>query len=101
MAKITKGYKLPHKRRREKRTDYRARLRLIRSGKVRLVIRKSSSHMNVQFIDYVPEGDRTVVAANSQELKKYGWKGGTGNIPAAYLTGLLAGTRAKDKIKEA
>jgi large subunit ribosomal protein L18 len=28
-------------------------------------------------------------------LKEFGWKGSCGNLPAAYLTGLLAGRRAK------
>ena len=30
-----------------------------------------------------------------EELRKYGWKAPTGNIPAAYLTGLLCGLKAK------
>ena len=101
MPKMTRNYKMPHRRRREKRTDYRRRLGLIKSGKVRLVIRKSSSHMNVQFISYVPEGDSTIVSVSSQELKKHGWNCGCGNIPGAYLTGLLAGIMAKGKISEA
>jgi large subunit ribosomal protein L18 len=40
-------------------------------------------------------GDRVIVAAGSGELiKNYGWQGGEGNIPAAYLTGLLCGFKA-------
>ncbi|MEM5804378.1 MAG: 50S ribosomal protein L18 [Candidatus Aenigmatarchaeota archaeon] len=101
MAKVTKSYKAPHRRRAEKRTDYRRRLALIKSGKPRVVIRKSSSHMRVQLIEYSPSGDRTIASATSQELKKHGWACGTGNLPAAYLTGLLAGTKAKGKVKEA
>jgi large subunit ribosomal protein L18 len=43
-----------------------------------------------------PQGDQVLSAANSRELvKKYGWKAATGNIPAAYLTGLLCGLKAK------
>ena len=34
-----------------------------------------------------------LAAVNSS--KKYGWKAATGNIPAAYLTGLLCGLKAK------
>jgi large subunit ribosomal protein L18 len=30
----------------------------------------------------------------SGELRDLGWTAGTGNVPAAYLTGLLAGKRA-------
>jgi large subunit ribosomal protein L18 len=37
-------------------------------------------------------------SAFSKELvKAYGWKGGCGNIPSAYLTGLLAGYRSIKK----
>lgn len=88
---------LPHRRRREKKTDYRNRLALLKSGKTRLVVRKSLSNMNVQFVNYKPEGDAVIASAFSQELKKdnVGWKYGCGNTPAAYLTGLLAGLRAK------
>ena len=36
------------------------------------------------------------------ELSNYGWDASTGNIPAAYLTGFLAGLRAKSRgVKEA
>ena len=33
-------------------------------------------------------------SASSKELAKLGWKGGSGNLPSAYLTGVLAGRRA-------
>ncbi len=57
--------------------------------------------MIVQFIDYKKNGDIVIASAVSQELKKHGWKISTGNIPAAYLTGFLAGTKAKSEIKKA
>lgn len=40
-------------------------------------------------------GDVVVAAAHSRELKKLGWKGSGKSVPAAYLTGLLAGQKAK------
>lgn len=89
------------KRRMERKTNYRKRLALIKSGKVRLVIRKSLSNISVQLINFNPNGDQTLASAVSTELKKFGWTK-TGNIPAAYLTGLLAGKKAKEKnVKEA
>jgi hypothetical protein len=43
-----------------------------------------------------------VASAISTELSDHGWTAGTGNIPAAYLTGFLAGLRAKNRgVKEA
>ncbi|MFB6130704.1 MAG: 50S ribosomal protein L18, partial [Salinigranum sp.] len=41
-----------------------------------------------------PAGDVTHANATSADLAEYGWEAPTGNLPAAYLTGYLAGTRA-------
>jgi len=90
-------FRMQHKRRRKKKTDYKKRLGLVKPGKTRLVIRRSLNNISVQFIDYKPDGDVTITSAFSTELKKFGWNGLEGNIPAAYLTGYLAGKRAKNK----
>jgi len=91
-------YRVPWRRRREGKTNYYKRLKLIKSGKPRLVVRKSNKYIIVQVAVPAIEGDKIIAAAHSRELvKKYGWNGGTGNTPAAYLTGLLAGLRAKEK----
>ena len=96
-------YRVPWRRRREGKTNYYKRLKLIRSGKPRLVVRKTNKYIIVQVVDARIEGDHVIAAAHSRELvKRYGWKGGTGNTPAAYLTGLLAAFRALEKgVKEA
>jgi len=87
-------YTVPMRRRREARTDYHQRLRLLKSGKPRLVARKSNRHVRAQLIVTGPQGDETVASAHSQDLREYGWEAPTGNMPAAYLTGLLSGLRA-------
>ncbi len=84
------------RRRREVRTDYHQRLRLLKSGKPRLVARKSNKHVTAQLVETGPDGDETIASAHSSDLEAYGWEAPTGNLPAAYLTGLLAGTRAQD-----
>jgi len=84
------------RRRREVRTDYHQRLRLLKSGKPRLVARKSNRHVTAQLIVTGPNGDETVASAHSSDLAEYGWEAPTGNLPSAYLTGLLAGKRALD-----
>lgn len=96
-------YKVPRRRRREGKTNYRKRYIVIMSRKIRLVVRPSLKYINIQVIKANPEGDETIVAAHSREIvKKYGWNGGTSNTPAAYLTGFLAGVRAlKVGVKEA
>jgi len=87
-------YKVPMRRRREVRTDYHQRLRLLKSGKPRLVARVSNRHVRAQLVTLGPNGDETEAAASSEELDGYGWEAPTGNLPSAYLTGYLAGARA-------
>ena len=93
---------VPHRRRREGKTDYRKRLALIKSGKPRLVVRKSNKSINCQIVSYESKGDKTLLNANALELNGFGWSGPTGNIPAAYLTGMLCAKKAlENKIEEA
>ena len=87
-------YKVPMRRRREARTNYHQRLRLLKSGKPRLVARKSNQQTRAQLIVTGPQGDETVASAKSSDLEAFGWEAPMGNLPAAYLTGLLAGKRA-------
>ncbi|WP_159899704.1 50S ribosomal protein L18 [Salinirussus salinus] len=87
-------YTVPLRRRREGRTNYHQRLRLLKSGKPRLVARKSNQHVRAQLVTTGPQGDNTIASAVSSDLEEYGWEAPTGNMPAAYLTGLLAGKRA-------
>lgn len=86
--------RVPFRRRREGRTDYRRRLRLLRSELPRAVVRKSLNQVQVQIVSYDAKGDKVVASAVSGELRDLGWTAGTGNVPASYLTGLLAGRRA-------
>jgi large subunit ribosomal protein L18 len=91
-------YHVKPRRYRERKTDYRLRLKLLRSKKPRIVVRKSLKATRVQFVGYNPQGDKILVSAISNELiKEYGWKYSVATTPAAYLTGVLAGKRAKDK----
>ncbi|MEF8834956.1 MAG: 50S ribosomal protein L18 [Candidatus Thermoplasmatota archaeon] len=101
MAEGTR-YMMPLKRRREGKTDYRQRLKLLKSGKVRAVVRPSNEHISVQFIRYDRDGDIVETSASSQHLEDLGWEGHGANIPSAYLVGYLAGKRAVEKgIEEA
>lgn len=94
-------YKVPYRRKRKGKTDYRKRLKLLLSRRPRLVVRKTSKHIILQLIESKVKGDRTIASSHSKELKKYGWKGSTSNLPSAYLTGFLCGTKAvKQKFKE-
>ncbi len=91
-------YCVPFRRRREGKTDYKARKALLLSAKSRLVVRGSLKNMVTQIIVAKPCGDEVIVSAHSKELtRKYGWRAPRGNIPTAYLTGLLCGLKAKAK----
>jgi len=92
------GYCVPFRRRREGKTDYRKRKALILSGKPRLLARCTLKNVVAQIIVAKPHGDEVLVSAHSRELtRKYGWKAPRGSLPAAYLTGLLCGLKAKAK----
>ncbi|MBN2066872.1 MAG: 50S ribosomal protein L18 [Candidatus Diapherotrites archaeon] len=95
-------FKLQFRRRREGRTNYRKRLALLSSKLPRLVVRKTNTHIIAQIVEYEPKGDKTVVHVNSSQLQSFGWKASKKNLPAAYLTGLLIGVKArKGKIEQA
>ncbi len=89
-------YKVPRRRRREGRTDYYKRYRMIKSGqRLRAVVRRTCNQVIVQIIEFAPQGDRTLITVTSKKLRRFGWKGSLKSTPAAYLTGLIAGIKAK------
>ena len=91
-------YRVPFRRRREGKTNYHKRLALLKSGKPRLVVRKTLNHHIAQIVLYDPKGDKTVVSAHTRELMRdFGWRGHGGNTPSAYLLGLLIGYKALEK----
>ena len=90
------SYKVPFRRRREGKTDYRARLRLLRGDRARAVVRFTNRRVLVALTGYDPAGDRVLAAADSAELAGIGFPArDLASTPAAYLTGYLAGLRAK------
>ncbi len=95
-------YKVPYRRRREGKTNYRKRLKLLLSRKPRLVVRITNRRIIAQIVEYNPDGDRVLIGVDSSMLTRYGWKGDLNNTPAAYLTGLLIAKKAlKMGIREA
>ena len=95
-------YRVKLRRLREGKTNYKKRLALLKSGKPRMVVRRFSNSIIVQFIEFDEKGDRVIAQANSKDLVRLGWKGHPANLPAAYLVGYLAAKRALEKgVKEA
>ena len=96
----SKRYQTKQRRRREGKTDYYARKRLIvqekdkyDSKKYRLVVRRTNQRIICQVIYSTIEGDKTLVSADSYELRRFNIHAGLTNYAAAYCTGLLTARR--------
>jgi len=101
-----KRYQVKLKRRREGKTDYRARRRLINQDKnkyntpkYRLVVRISNKDVTAQIAYAQLTGDKILCSAYSHELKRYGAKVGFSNYAACYATGLLLARRLLANLK--
>lgn len=100
-----KRYQVKFKRRREGKTDYYARKRLVvqdknkyATPKYRLIVRFSNTNITCQIAYSRIVGDIIVCAAYSNELPQYGIKVGLTNYAAAYCTGLLVARRLLKKL---
>ena len=98
-------YQVKFRRRREGKTDYRQRKRLVcqdknkyQSPKYRLVVRFTNRQVICQIVYSLVDGDRVMAQASSMELPRYGLKAGLKNYAAAYCTGLLVARRLLQKI---
>lgn len=76
------------KRRRSAETDYTKRVKQLKGGMPRLVVRRSNRAIIMQIIEYSENGDKILASVTSRELRKLGWEPRS-NLPTAYLTGLL------------
>jgi large subunit ribosomal protein L5e len=98
-------YQTKFKRRREGKTDYYARKRLVlqdkdkyNTPKYRLVGRITSTRVIAQVVSATVNGDRIFAQADSRELKRFGLTSGLSNYSAAYATGLLLARRLLKKV---
>lgn len=98
-------FQTPFRRRREGKTDYFQRKRLVAqhkakyaSPKYRLVVRFTNKDIICQIVSSTITGDIVLTAAYSHELPRYGIKHGLTNWAAAYATGLLVARRALQKL---
>jgi large subunit ribosomal protein L5e len=100
-----KRFQVKYRRRREGKTDYRARHRLVvqdknkyQSHRFRFVVRFTNTTVITQVIFAEIDGDRVLASAYSSELPRYGLKVGLKNYAAAYCTGLLLARRTLKKL---
>ena len=89
------------RRRQEQKTDYGKRLKLLKSGKPRVVFRKTNKYVIGQYVTSSEAQDKIELGVSSKNLIKYGWpesaKGSLKSITASYLTGLLIGKQILSK----
>lgn len=95
--KATPTYTVAYRRKRQGKTDYKTRRKLLTGMQARIVARRSLKNLWLQVVQFMPTGDKVLLTAHSHELRKLGWKGALNNLPAAYLCGLLLGKKAKQK----
>jgi large subunit ribosomal protein L5e len=95
-----KRYQTKFRRRRQGKTDYHARRRLVvndkdkyDSKKYRFVVRRTNRRILCAVVYSTIEGDRTICSADSNELKKLGLNCGLTNYASAYCVGLLTARR--------
>ena len=93
------------RRRKEFKTDYGKRIKLLKSEKPRIVFRKTNRYLIVQYVVSDEAKDKVVFGLTSKELLKYSWPksaiGGLKSLTASYLTGYLAGKKIlKEKLEQ-
>mmetsp|Transcript_13186 Transcript_13186/g.24350 ORF Transcript_13186/g.24350 Transcript_13186/m.24350 type:complete len:297 (-) Transcript_13186:33-923(-) len=100
-----KRYQVKYRRRREGKTDFYARRRLVaqdknkyNSKKYRMVVRITNKDVVTQIVYSELEGDVVMCAAYAHELPRYGLKVGLTNYAAVYCTGLLLARRHLAKL---
>jgi len=99
-------YQVQYRRRREAKTDYRARRTLVlqdktkfNAPKYRLVVRITNKDIIAQIVHAKIDGDYVLQSAYSHELPVFGLKHGLSNYAACYCTGLLLARRTLTKLK--
>jgi len=97
--------KVLKRRKRERKTDYLRRLKLLKSGLPRIVFRKTNRYVISQYVESEAAQDKIIFGLTSKDLLKYGWpekfKGSLKSIVASYLVGYLTGKKIlKDKLKK-
>ena len=92
-----KNQRLRFKRRRDGKTDYRRRMKLLRGETPRAVVRISNTQTICQLVEFNPDGDIVIASVNGKALvDKYSWPEDASrkSIPASYLTGFALAKNA-------
>ncbi|MHA7734860.1 50S ribosomal protein L18 [Candidatus Nitrosopumilus sp. SW] len=82
------------RRLREEKTNYRKRGTMLMGKRDFITVNITNENTQVQILKPGMTGDKVVASAHSRYLLEKGWKGSRKSVPAAYLTGYLAGKKA-------
>jgi len=85
------------RRLREEKTNYRKRGTMLMGKRDFITVNITNENTQVQILTPGMTGDTVVASAHSRYLLEKGWKGSRKSVPAAYLTGYLAGKKAMGK----
>ncbi len=82
------------RRLREEKTNYKKRGTMLMGKRDFITVNITNENTQVQILKPGMTGDKVVASAHSRYLLEKGWKGSRKSVPAAYLTGYLAGKKA-------
>jgi large subunit ribosomal protein L18 len=82
------------RRLREEKTNYKKRGTMLMGKRDFITVNITNENTQVQILKPGMTGDKVIASAHSRYLLEKGWKGSRKSIPAAYLTGYLAGKKA-------
>jgi large subunit ribosomal protein L18 len=85
------------RRLREEKTNYRKRGTMLMGKRDFITVNITNQNTQVQVLTPGMTGDKVIASAHSRYLLEKGWKGSRKSVPAAYLTGYLAGKKAIGK----
>ncbi len=82
------------RRLREEKTNYKKRGTMLMGKRDFITVNITNENTQVQILKPGMTGDKVIASAHSRYLLEKGWKGSRKSVPAAYLTGYLAGKKA-------
>jgi len=89
------------RRRRESKTDYLKRLKILKGNFPRIVFRKTNKYVFAQYVTSREAQDKIEFGIDSKKLLEYGWpkeaSGSLKSITASYFLGLLTGEKIIEK----
>ena len=86
-----------YRRRLESKTDYHRRLRLLKGGVPRAIVRVSNTQITCQLANYTKDGDAILASFTGADLASHGYPSDASkkSVPACYLAGFGLGKKAK------